>query len=205
MQKALEALDQSCDGINMNIPARIASRRTVYQGAIFSVEDLDIDLTRRDGTSCRIRRQLVKHPQSVVMLVHDRAKDTYLVEREYRVGSNGFVYGLPAGLIDPGEDVDAAAWRELAEETGVIPDNPTANDIDPVGDYYSSEGMSDELTHVMVIHLRAWSQGDRHFDADEHVESVWVDWPRLHTLPIMASNSVIAIEHEEIRRLTTRS
>ena len=134
------------------------------------------------------------------MLVHDRANDTYLVEREYRVGSHGFVYGLPAGLIDPGEDVDAAAWRELEEETGVVPADRAANDIEHVGDYYSSEGMSDELAHVLVIHLGAWSQGRHHFDADEHVESAWVGWERLQILHIAASNSIIAIQHEELRR-----
>ena len=30
-------------------------------------------------------------------------------------------YGLPAGLIDGGEDVEEAALRELREETGVEP------------------------------------------------------------------------------------
>ena len=59
------------------------------------------------------------------MLVHDCAQDLYLVEREYRVGCDAFAYGLPAGLIDDGEDVDAAALRELREETGVEPIDET--------------------------------------------------------------------------------
>ena len=31
----------------------------------------------------------------------------------------GFAYNFPAGLIDPGEDVETAASRELWEETGL--------------------------------------------------------------------------------------
>ncbi|MDE5641242.1 MAG: hypothetical protein K2I40_05990, partial [Bifidobacterium castoris] len=49
-----------------------------------------------------------------------------------------------------------------------------------------------------------WSQGERRFDADAHVESAGVDWPTLLTLPITASNSIIAIQHERIRRLVER-
>ena len=61
--------------------------------------------------------------------------------------------------------------------------------------------MTDELAHIAVLHLHGWSRGERRFDADEHVESAWVDWPTLLTLPITASNSIIAIQHERIRRL----
>lgn len=45
-----------------------------------------------------------------------------------------------------------AALRELAEETGVVPDRDTMG-VDFVGDFYSSEGMTDELAHIMVLHL----------------------------------------------------
>ena len=74
--------------------------------------------------------------------------------------------------------------------------------IDQVTDCYSSEGMTDELAHIMVIHLDGFQQGERHFDADEHVESAWVSWPDLLATHITASNSIIAIQHEQIRRLT---
>ncbi|MDY5039653.1 MAG: NUDIX hydrolase [Bifidobacterium animalis] len=38
-------------------------------------------------------------------------------------------------------------------------------------------------------------------DGDEHVESAWVGWDDLLALPVTASNSIIAIQHEQIRRL----
>ncbi len=173
----------------------------MYQGAIFGVEDMRIALQTRDGGQTVIRRQVMRHAPCVVMLVHDCAQDLYLVEREYRVGCDAFAYGLPAGLIDDGEDVDAAALRELREETGVEPIDENSCDIDHVGQFYSSEGMTDELANIMVVHLRHWQAVERHFDADEHVESAWIPWKQLRDTHITASNSEIAILHEQIRRM----
>lgn len=196
----LDALfDATSDGIDMDVPARVVDSETKYRGAIFAVEDRTVALTRNDGSETLIHRQVVVHAPCVVMLVHDVRTDRYLVEREYRAGSNITTIGLPAGLIDVGEDPRHAMLRELREETGVVAEDV---DIDDAGSYYSSEGMTDELAHIAVLHLREWSQGECRFDTDEHVESAWVDWWTLLTLPITASNSIIAIQHERIRRLS---
>lgn len=195
------SLDESSDGVDMTKPVTVLSSEHVYQGAIFGVEDMRIALPMRDGGQTVIRRQVMRHAPCVVMLVHDCAEDRYLIEREYRIGCDAFAYGLPAGLIDAGENVDAAAFRELREETGVEPDDENGCDIDHVGQFYSSEGMTDELANIMVLHLRHWHATKRHFDGDEHVESAWVSWERLRETHITASNSMIAILHEQIRRM----
>ena len=176
-------LDRSTDGIVMDSRDRravVLSRQTVYQGAVFDVEDMRIALPAGGGDCVTVRRQVCRHAPCVVMLVHDEARDLYLLEREYRVGSDLFAYGLPAGLMDDGED-------------GVI--------FDHVGAFYSSEGMSDELANIMVMHLRRWESRPRRFDPDEHVESAWVTWRQLAGVPVTASNSVIAIQHEKIQRI----
>ncbi|MBT1161190.1 MULTISPECIES: NUDIX hydrolase [Bifidobacterium] len=193
------------DIIDMNAPVEVRSRETVYRGAIFTVEDMTIALRRRDGGTVDIRRQVLRHAPCVVMLVHDTTTDRYLVEREYRVGSDRFAYGIPAGLMDAGEDPTTAALRELAEETGVVPDGENGVTIDHVGDYYSSEGMTDELAHIMVMHLNRYTTTARHLDADEHVDTAWVGWNELLALPVTASNSIIAIQHERIRRILNAS
>lgn len=195
-------LDASSDGIDMNVPAKVIDRREVYRGAIFHVEDMTIGLTTNSGAVVPIRRQVLRHAPCVVMLVHDTATDRYLLEREYRAGSDIFAYGLPAGLMDEGETVEQAALRELVEETGVAPAAPSDLHIDYVGDYYSSEGMTDELAHIMVIHFDSWTHRPTHFDSDEHVESAWVSWEDLNATRVTASNSIIAIQHEALRRLT---
>ncbi|RBQ00091.1 NUDIX hydrolase [Bifidobacterium xylocopae] len=189
------------DGVDMDIPVDELGSRTLFKGPIFTIEDKRIALARIDGGRTVIRRQLVHHAPCVVMLAHDTARDLYLVEREYRVGVGGYTFGLPAGFIDAGEDPKAAALRELREETGVVPGGPQAYRIEPVADCYSSEGMSDELVHIMVVRLDSWTQVQTRFDPDEHVQSAWLEWSALRTLPITASNAVIAVQSEALHRL----
>ncbi|MBT1177118.1 NUDIX hydrolase [Bifidobacterium callimiconis] len=197
---------EASDDIDMETAPVVESSETVYTGAIFHVEDQTIRLTRRDGPSTHIRRQVMRHAPCVVMLVHDCATDRYLLEREYRVGPNKYAFGVPAGLIDGDEEPHAAALRELREETGVRPglaeDGENDGDIviDDVAQCYSSEGMTDELANIMVLHLRRWHMGERHFDKDEHVESAWVSWDELLSAGIISSNATIALKHEALRR-----
>ena len=42
----------------------------------------------------------------------------------YFAGQDVGIWGLPKGLADPGEDLLAAARREFAEETGLVPQGP---------------------------------------------------------------------------------
>ena len=46
------------------------------------------------------------------------SNDSILLIREFRYPLNSWVVGLPAGLVEPGEDLAVAVDRELREETG---------------------------------------------------------------------------------------
>lgn len=201
---AAETDGRGLGALNMNATPEIIRNSKAYTGRVFAVDERTVMLQRADGTGVTVERQVVRHIPSVVMLVHDckAGADRYLIEREYRAGSNSYVYGLPAGLRDPGESALDAAFRELAEETGIIADPAAATTtIDALGEFYSSEGMADERVSIFVLHLYAWELGPRHFDADENVQSCWVSWEELLALPMHSSNTVLPIQHEELRRL----
>jgi len=53
-----------------------------------------------------------------VNVVAVTAADELVLIRQYRPGLDDVHYEIPAGVVDEGEDIEAAARRELAEETG---------------------------------------------------------------------------------------
>ena len=51
--------------------------------------------------------------------LYGEKKDRVVLIRQFRYPLGGYVYELPAGLVDPGENYHTAAIRELKEETGL--------------------------------------------------------------------------------------
>ena len=84
-----------------------------YRTPIFWVtEDRAVD---PDGFE--IHRDVVQHRGSAVMLARD-GKGRILLVRQYRLPARGYLWELPAGRLDEGEQPLQAARRELEEETG---------------------------------------------------------------------------------------
>jgi ADP-ribose pyrophosphatase len=96
--------------------ARLVSSRTVYRGPVFWVT---ADHIIEPG-GIKVRRDLIHHSGSVVVLAVDDSRSTprVLLERQYRHAANDYLWEIPAGRIDPGENELQAAKRELIEETG---------------------------------------------------------------------------------------
>lgn len=95
--------------------------------------------SRDGGIDCEDK---LLHPRTdaVVMIVTDRDGEHMLLIREFRLELNREIYGVPAGLIDPGETPEEAAVRELREETGL--DFVEIRDVMPPS--YTAVGLSNE-------------------------------------------------------------
>lgn len=101
------------------------------------------------------RRDVVRHPGSIVVLAKDGSTRpaSVLLERQYRHAANQFLWELPAGRIDKGETALAAARRELLEETGY-----TARRWRRALVFYPSPGFLDEtITVYLAQDLKAGS------------------------------------------------
>jgi ADP-ribose pyrophosphatase len=96
--------------------ARVLSSRKAYVGPVFWVTTDEV----LEPTGVRVRRDVVRHSGSIVILAVDESgsEPRVLIEKQYRHAAGRFLYELPAGRIDAGENELKAAKRELREETG---------------------------------------------------------------------------------------
>lgn len=60
---------------------------------------------------------LIENPDWVNVVAVTKDFDVLLIE-QFRHGTDEITLEIPGGLVDPGEDPETAAKRELAEETG---------------------------------------------------------------------------------------
>lgn len=87
----------------------------VYQGDFIRVRKDTVRLP--DGKTGS--REYINHPGAVAVLaLLDNGK--LVMERQFRYAPQREFIELPAGKIDPGEDILVCAKRELLEETGYV-------------------------------------------------------------------------------------
>ena len=89
--------------------------QTIAQSRFFTIEALHLSFS--NGVE-RVYERLpaVGRPGVIVVAINDN--DELLLIREYAAGFHEFQLTLPKGAADPGESLEAAAARELAEEAG---------------------------------------------------------------------------------------
>ncbi len=143
--------------------AKLLSSVVVYEGPLFRVRH--DKLIEPNGTPQE--RDVIRHNGSVVILALDSSKskkDPWIViERQYRHAANQYLWELPAGKLEAGEEPVAGAQRELEEETGY-----RAKKWKPLVEYYASPGFLGESMKVFLA--EGLIAGDAHPEADEHIE-----------------------------------
>ena len=83
------------------------------------------------------------------MFCIDKEKKGIYLIKQFRPAINDYVLESPAGLVDNGESIEAAAKREIFEETGL--NVVSMEQITPV--CYTSEGMSDESIMIYKVYV----------------------------------------------------
>jgi ADP-ribose diphosphatase len=117
---------------------RVLARRRVYEGKVLS---LDVDEVEEPG-GVRAMREVVRHRGSVAALpVHEDGR--LVLVRQYRYAVDALVWELPAGRLDPGEDAEDAARREMEEEVGL-----RARRLEALATFYTTPGFCDEGMHL---------------------------------------------------------
>ncbi len=159
--------------------ATVINTRAVHTGRVFSTRIDRVQLPNgREATM-----DVVRHGASVI-LVPLIDLDHVVLVRQYRYVIDRWIWELPAGSVDPGEDLESAARRECHEEIGRVPER-----VDRIAAYYPTPGYSDEL--MVFFRLTQLTEPDTRapVDADEILE------PRIFSLN--EARSLIAREHTQ--------
>ena len=115
--------------------AIVLRTQTVHAGRVFASTRDRIRLP--DGRETTM--DVVRHPPSVILLPMPDSAHIVLV-RQYRYAIDRWIWELPAGNVEPGEDIETAARRECHEEIGRVPDR-----IERLAELYPTPGYSDEV------------------------------------------------------------
>jgi len=141
---------------------KLIQSREVYSCKLFHVTE---DEARDQKSGFEIKRSIVRHAGSAVMMAVDEKKRILLV-RQFRLPAEKYLWELPAGRLDPGEKPLEAAKRELAEETGY-----QARKWTKLASFWVSPGfLQERMTIFLANDLQ---QGQATPMEDERIETRW--------------------------------
>lgn len=138
----------------------INNRQTVFNGLVFNVEQMDVEI----GAKGFHTYQIIRHPGGAAVLpVHEDGTVSLISQLRPAVAER--LLEIPAGRLDPQEPPQECARRELQEETGI-----TAAKLTSLGSILSSPGVFDEVIHLFAA--TGLSEGVAEPEADEEIETI---------------------------------
>lgn len=123
-----------------NLTEKMLCREDKFQGRVVSVHVDQVELP--DGRTSL--REVVDHVDGVTVLPLDE-NNNVLTVTQFRYVFGKPLLELPAGKLDPGEDPETGALRELKEETGAVP-----GELRSLGRILPSPGCFGETLHMYL-------------------------------------------------------
>jgi ADP-ribose pyrophosphatase len=140
--------------------ADVVSTERVFDGKVF---DVFRDRVRMPNNR-EVTVDVVRHARSVVLLPVPQPGHVILI-RQYRYPINRWLWELPAGSVDNGEEPEAAAKRECHEEIGQVPET-----IVRLGSLFPTPGYCDEEMIFFRLSSLADPTEAAELDEDEDIE-----------------------------------
>lgn len=122
-----------------------------------------------------------------VLILPVTKDDEVVLIKQYRPAIGDFIYELPAGLIDKGENIEEAAKRELYEETGL---KCLYSEL-ILKPSYVSAGLTDESIAVVKM-LVDGDTSTENLEEDEEIEVIKIKFNELKDF--LSKNNVAAKE-----------
>ena len=166
----------------------IISEKQVADMRVFTVSEVELDKSGR-----RVKHSIIRFYGTASILAITK-EGKILLERQYRTPIDRWIYEIPAGKIDKGEDPTHCIIRELEEETGYRPIK-----IAKTFEAYTSCGCSDEYMHYFTALVEKIPEGERRLfpeiDEDLEILEVTLDeaWKMIEEKKIVDAKSIMLI------------
>jgi len=124
----------------MDFNEQTIDTKEIYNGRIIRIKEDKVRLPNGKIEG----RELVFHNGGVGVIAIDNDKNVLMV-KQYRKPYEEVLLEIPAGKLEPDEDIESAGLRELREETGFA-----AKSISLLGNSYPSPGYLTETIHIYI-------------------------------------------------------
>jgi ADP-ribose diphosphatase len=132
--------------------------RRVFSGFL-NIDEALVSHSRYDGGSQEVVRLSIEEGDSVAVALVDRSRRVIFLIEQFRFPTlargPGWIQEIPAGKLETSESVEAAARREVFEETGFAVDS-----MEPVATFYASPGGSSERIHLFFAEVDGLARDD---------------------------------------------
>ena len=109
----------------------------------------------------------------IMYAIHKSDIDRIVLVKQYRYSIGGYIYELPAGLVDEGEFYKETAIREMQEETG-LEFKPVEYESCYSEPFFTTVGMTDESCRT-VYGEASGEPTNAYLEASEDIEVVLAD------------------------------
>ena len=138
------------------------NEKTIKKETIFEGRSVHLTVHTVEGPKGVTTREVIDHSPAVTIIPF-QAPDTIYLIHQFRKATEQVLIEAPAGCIEPNEDPDIAAKRELQEETGF-----DAQVVTKMSEMYMAPGFCNEYMHIYVA--EGLREGATNFDHDETME-----------------------------------
>ena len=156
--------------------SKVNNRKIIYRGKVFTL--VRENVTLENGTTTDV--EFIEHPGATAIIPF--LDDTRIVLlKQYRHSLKRFIWEIPAGTLDPQEEIIDCAKRELIEETGY-----SASRWHKLGEITPVPGYSDERIHIFLA--TELQPADQNLDEDEVIQVQEVEF--LKALEMIGSGEI---------------
>ncbi len=113
-----KTVEKRADATGKQKKVRVVSSKVVYRAPVFQVTSDEVV----EPSGVKARRDIIRHPGSVVILALDerKSKPSVLLIQQYRYAANQELWELPAGRIDEGEDALDGGQARTSRGNGLL-------------------------------------------------------------------------------------